>query len=202
MCKTLTPTSIFLMKSSTRSHDFADILETIQYDRGEKTMIRSIGIDPGSRCTGFGVVEGDGNRLRHIRNGIIRIPGRLAFPARLQLIYQQLTCIIEECRPECLAIEDVFFAKNAKSALRLGQARGAAILAGVNAGLPVYEYSALQVKQAVVGYGKAGKEQVTDMIRTLFSLQESIDPNAADALAIAVCHLNTHSSQTRWKLLR
>lgn len=101
-----------------------------------------------------------------------------------------------------MAVEDVFFAKNVKSALRLGQARGAAILAGVNSGLPVYEYSALQIKQAVSGYGRAGKDQIGEMIQYLFGLHEPLNPNASDALAVAVCHLNTHSSRARWKIAK
>ncbi|NLJ29401.1 crossover junction endodeoxyribonuclease RuvC [Desulforhabdus amnigena] len=163
-------------------------------------MVRAIGIDPGSRFTGYGIVEGDGNRLRHVQNGTIRIPPKLPFPERLKVIYDRLSSIIQDVQPHCMAIEDVFFAKNVKSALRLGQARGAAILAGVNVGLPVYEYSALQIKQAVVGYGKAGKDQVGEMIGYLFGLRELLESNAADALAVAVCHLNTHASRVRWKL--
>jgi crossover junction endodeoxyribonuclease RuvC len=162
-------------------------------------MIRTIGIDPGSRYTGYGVLEGDGNRLRHVANGTIRIPPGLPFPERLKIIYQQILSVIDHCQPASMAVEDVFFAKNVKSALRLGQARGAAMLAGVNAGLPVYEYSALQIKQAVVGYGRAGKDQVMEMMRYLFRLHEPLNPNAADALAVALCHLNTQSSMVRWK---
>ena len=163
-------------------------------------IIRAIGIDPGSRFTGYGIVEGDGNRLRHVANGTIRIPTTLPFPERLKIIYEELICVVTQCRPACMAVEDVFFAKNVKSALRLGQARGAAILAGVNSGLPVFEYSALQIKQAVVGYGKAGKDQIGEMIQYLFGLREPLNPNAADALAVAVCHLNTQSSRARWKI--
>jgi crossover junction endodeoxyribonuclease RuvC len=163
-------------------------------------VFRAIGIDPGSRFTGFGIVEGDGNRLRHVMNGTVRIPPQLSFPDRLKMIYEQLTCVICDVRPDCMAVEDVFFAKNVKSALKLGQARGAAILAGANAGLIVYEYSALQIKQAVVGYGKAGKDQVGEMIGYLFGLRDELEPNAADALAVAVCHLNTHASKVRWNL--
>lgn len=166
----------------------------------EMNLIRAIGIDPGSRYTGYGVVEGDGSRLRHVRNGIISLSGSLPLPARLGSIYQRLGVIIGETGPACLAIEDVFFAKNVKSALSLGQARGAAILAAVNAGLPVFEYSALQVKQSVAGYGKAGKEQMVKMIQYLFKLNQPPNPNAADALAIAICHLNTQSSRVRWSL--
>lgn len=167
---------------------------------GGQMIFRTIGIDPGSRYTGFGVVEAEGNSLRHIRNGTVCIPTRLAFPERLKVIYQELSTVIAECQPNCMAIEDIFFAKNVKSALKLGQARGAAILAGVNADLPIFEYSALQIKQAVVGYGKASKEQVVQMIQYLFRLRGPTNPNAADALAAAICHLNTSASQTRWKI--
>lgn len=163
-------------------------------------MIRALGIDPGSRFTGYGVVETDGTVLRHVASGVIRIPPSLPVPERLKVIYDGVCGVIREEAPECLAVEEVFFAKNVRSALVLGHARGAAVLAAVNGGLPVFEYSALAVKQAVVGYGKAGKEQVSLMVRTLFGLREALDPNAADALAIAVCHLNTQASRTRWKL--
>ncbi len=161
-------------------------------------LIRVVGIDPGSRYTGYGIVEGNGSRLRHIAAGTIRLSAKASFPERLRTIYQELTAVIDDHEPSCMAVEDVFFAKNVKSALRLGQARGAAILAGLNKGLPIHEYSALQVKQAVVGYGKAGKDQVTQMVRHLFGLRGVPDANAADALAVAVCHLNTQSVQTLW----
>lgn len=157
-----------------------------------------IGIDPGSRHTGYGIVEGNGNRLRHIASGTIRLPARAPFPERLKTIYGELAALIEAHEPLSMAVEDVFFAKNVKSALRLGQARGAAILAGVNTGLPIHEYSALQVKQAVVGYGKAGKDQVTQMIQHLFGMRAALEANAADALAVAVCHLHTQSVQSLW----
>ena len=163
-------------------------------------MMRAIGIDPGSRCTGYGVVEGDGRRLSLVARGVIRLSGSLPFAERLKVIYEGLTAVIAEVRPESMAIEDIFLAKNVQSALKLGQARGAAMLAGVNAGLPVHEYTALQVKQAVVGYGKAAKEQVGEMIGYLFHLRESLDPNTADALAVAVCHINTHASRVQWRL--
>jgi len=165
-------------------------------------VARTIGIDPGSRCTGYGIVEFEGGTLRHVLNGAVQISASLDFPQRLKIIYQELTAVIDNFRPQCMAVEDVFLAKNAKSALKLGQARGAAILAGVNAGLPVFEYSALEIKQAVVGYGRASKEQVIEMIQYLFALRGPINSNAADALAAAVCHLNTNASQSRWKVLK
>lgn len=143
-------------------------------------------------------MEGDGSRLRHVDNGTIRVPTRYRFPDRLKYIYDQLSLIIGRFQPENMAVEDVFFAKNVQSALRLGQARGAAMLAGINAGLSIHEYSALQIKQAVVGYGRAGKDQIVRMICHLCRLKESMDPNAADALAAAICHLNIRSSRARW----
>ncbi len=162
--------------------------------------IRTIGIDPGSRATGYGIVEGDGRRLSYIASGVVSLPGHLPLWERLGIIYTRLSAIITESEPCCMAVEDVFLAKNVKSALKLGQARGAAILAGVNAGIEIHEYSALQVKQAVVGYGKAGKEQVEEMVRFFFGLRGKLNPNASDALAVALCHLNTGASFARWNI--
>jgi crossover junction endodeoxyribonuclease RuvC len=159
-----------------------------------------IGIDPGSRFTGYGVVGCEGNRFTHISNGALRVPTTISFPARLGFIYRELSAIITQCRPDCMAVEDVFFATNVKTALRLGQARGAAVLAGVNAGLEVFEYSALEIKQAVVGYGRAAKEQVMSMMQHLLKLPGPLNPNAADALAVALCHLNMHAFRMRCQL--
>jgi crossover junction endodeoxyribonuclease RuvC len=131
---------------------------------------------------------------------MVQLNGRTPLTERLGIIYDRVASLIEEFRPDGLAVEDVFFAHNVKSALRLGQARGAAILAAINAGLPVHEYSALQIKQAVVGYGKADKDQVGQMICILLQLPAKINANASDALAVAICHLNTHLSKTRWNL--
>jgi len=161
-------------------------------------MLVTLGIDPGSRRTGYGVVEGDGRRLRYVTCGTIALPGNLSFPQRLGTIYRDLQKVIRGHGPHCMAVEAVFLARNAQSALKLGQARGAAILAGVNAGLPVHEYTALQVKQAVVGYGKAGKDQIQEMMRYLFGLRSALKPDAADALAVAVCHANTAFVRDRW----
>lgn len=159
---------------------------------------RTIGIDPGSRATGYGIVEGDGRRLHYVDSGVVSLSGQLPLWERLGVIYTRLSAIIQEHRPSCMAVEDVFLAKNVKSALKLGQARGAAILAGVNSGLEIHEYSALQIKQAVVGYGRAAKEQVEDMVRFFFGLRGRLNPNASDALAVALCHLNTGASVARW----
>lgn len=148
---------------------------------------RILGIDPGSRITGFGVVSVVGRELRYVASGCVRIPGG-ALAARLKVVYDGVAEIITTYRPDMLAIEKVFFARNADSALKLGQARGAAICAGINAQLDVSEYTALQIKQAVVGVGHANKEQVQHMIRVLLNLSGVPQADAADALACAVCH--------------
>ena len=163
-------------------------------------MIRTIGVDPGSRYTGYGIVEGDGFRLKHLCHGTIRMPSSRSLPERLKIIFEGLTGAIDEYLPGYMAVEEVFFAKNVKSALSLGQARGVALLAGIRAGLSIHEYSALRIKQSVAGYGRAGKEQVAGMIQHLFRIDGPIDPNASDALAAAICHISTHSSNIRWKL--
>ena len=163
-------------------------------------MIRTIGVDPGSRYTGFGIVEGDGFRLKHLHHGTIKLPGARPLCERLKIIFDELSVFIREYDPEFMAVEEVFFAKNVKSALSLGQARGAVILAGVSLGLSIHEYSALRIKQSVAGYGRAAKEQVAGMIQRLFRIDARVEPNAADALAVAVCHISTHSSNIRWKV--
>jgi crossover junction endodeoxyribonuclease RuvC len=129
--------------------------------------------------------------MAHVDNGAIFTDAGKDFPARLQKIYRGLTEIIELYKPEAVAVENIFFAKNVQSALKLGQARGVAIVAGVNAGLPVFEYSALQVKQAVVGHGKSAKEQVQQMLKVLLCLPEVAQEDASDALAVAVCHAHS-----------
>jgi len=154
--------------------------------------MKILGIDPGSKATGYGFIEQCGNRLIHIDNGAIFTRSQEALAARLQRIYQSLCELIERYQPDAVAVEQVFMARNPASALKLGHARGVALLAGINAGLPVAEYSALQVKSAVVGYGKAGKNQVQHMTRTLLNLPEIAQEDAADALAVAICHAHSH----------
>ena len=153
--------------------------------------MRVLGIDPGSRITGYGLIDKEGNRLIHVDNGAIFTDSHKDFPMRLQRIYRGLTEIIERYRPDSVAVENIFFATNVQSALKLGQARGAAIVAGVNAGLPVYEYTALQVKQAVVGHGRADKQQVQKMLKVLLNLPEIAQEDASDALATAICHAHS-----------
>ena len=150
-----------------------------------------LGIDPGSRITGYGIVKMAGNRLVHIDNGAIFTDAAVDFPGRLKKIFDGLLEIIAQYHPEQVAIENIFFSTNPQSAIKLGQARGAAIVAAVHCGLPVAEYTALQVKQAVVGQGKAEKGQVQKMLMALLGLPEIAQADASDALAVAVCHINS-----------
>ncbi|MBM0538844.1 crossover junction endodeoxyribonuclease RuvC [Escherichia coli] len=146
-----------------------------------------LGIDPGSRVTGYGVIRQVGRQLSYLGSGCIRTKVD-DLPSRLKLIYAGVTEIITQFQPDYFAIEQVFMAKNADSALKLGQARGVAIVAAVNQELPVFEYAARQVKQTVVGIGSAEKSQVQHMVRTLLKLPANPQADAADALAIAMIH--------------
>jgi crossover junction endodeoxyribonuclease RuvC len=157
-----------------------------------------LGIDPGSVITGYGLIRKEGNRLIHLDNGALRTDSADNFPGRLGHIFSMVTGIIDEHVPDAVAVENIFFANNVQSALKLGQARGAAIVACVTRGLPVYEYTALQVKQAVVGHGKAAKEQVQQMVKSLLNLPEAAQADASDALAVAICH--AHSSDLAARL--
>lgn len=155
--------------------------------------MRILGIDPGSRVTGFGLIESQGNRLRHIDNGTVATNPKDSLPVRLQTIYAGVAQIIAEYKPQVAAIEQIFLAKNPQAALVLGHARGAAILAAVNAGLVVHEYTALQVKGAVVGYARAGKPQVQQMVKALLNLPDIAQEDASDALGVAICHAHSHT---------
>ena len=161
-----------------------------------------LGIDPGSRITGYGLISKEGNRLIHIDNGAIFTQSAKDFPQRLQQIFAGLSAIIEQYQPEAVAVENVFLAKNAQSALKLGQARGAAIVAAVCVGLSVFEYTALQVKQAVVGSGRAEKQQVQHMIKVLLNLPEVAQEDASDALAVAVCHAHSAGMNSILKMAK
>ena len=153
--------------------------------------MRVFGIDPGSERTGYGCVETDGSRHRIVVCGAISSPALTAFPDRLHRIHRQLTIILADCRPSCVAIENVFHSVNARSALKLGHARGVAMLAAVEAGVPVFEYTPAEIKRSVVGYGRADKAQVQQMIKLLLGLAEVPSPHdAADALAVAICHVH------------
>lgn len=150
-------------------------------------MTLILGIDPGSRKTGFGIIAREGSRHRYVASGVVRLPD-VAFADRLKILFDSLTEVIDLHRPVEVAIEEVFMAKSAGSALKLGQARGAAMVACVNRGLAVSEYTARQIKQAVVGTGAASKEQVQHMVVTLLKLAATPQEDAADALAAALCH--------------
>lgn len=147
-----------------------------------------LGLDPGSRITGYGIVKKTGDKYKHIDNGPIRCHQKDSFSERLGFIFLEIQKIIQKYKPEVVAIEKIFHAHNIASALKLGQARGAAISAVASLNLPIYEYSALQVKSAVTGYGKASKDQVQKMVKTLLNLPEIAEENASDALAVALCH--------------
>jgi crossover junction endodeoxyribonuclease RuvC len=149
--------------------------------------VRILGIDPGLRVTGFGIIEKNGNTLAYVASGRIKSP-HTDLPDRLKTILESLREVIAAHRPQQVAVEKVFVNVNPASTLALGQARGTAICAAVDAGLPVSEYTALQVKQAVVGNGHAKKEQVQEMVKRLLKLSGAPSADAADALACAICH--------------
>ncbi len=153
--------------------------------------MRIFGIDPGSVRTGYGCVESDGSRHRLVACGAIAAPARLSFPARLQAIHSELTSLLRENRPDGVAVEALFHAVNARSALQLGHARGVALLAATQAGLDVAEYAPAEVKRAVVGYGRAEKSQVQRMVCLLLGIDGVPGPfDVSDALAVAICHLH------------
>ena len=157
---------------------------------------RIIGVDPGSRSTGYGVVDSDGTRLVHVASGFVRT-GEGGWSDRLRRIFEDLGAIIDAHTPGEFVIEKVFVHRNVSSALKLGQARGAAILAGATRALPVYEYSPNEVKQAVTGRGHATKEQIQHMTRVLLALREPAQADQADALAVAICHAHVRATVAR-----
>jgi crossover junction endodeoxyribonuclease RuvC len=151
--------------------------------------IRILGIDPGSVSTGYGIIETDGSNHKAVVFGAIKTRTRGPFHQRLLQIYTDLGSILAREKADVMAIEDVFYATNVQSALRLGHARGIPLLIAAQQGLPVFEYSPLEIKSAVVGYGRAEKTQVQSMVRMLLGLPEAPTPDdAADALAVAICH--------------
>ncbi len=153
-------------------------------------MIITIGIDPGSVKTGYGVVQQKSpNQVTHIDNGVITTSAKSQFPSRLLKIHQGLREVIEKYNPGELAVEDIFYAKNVKSALKLGHVRGVIMLTAMQLGLTVAEYTPTQIKQAVTGYGRADKVQVQRMVKTILNLPEIAPKDASDALAVALCHI-------------
>ncbi len=153
--------------------------------------MRVLGIDPGSRITGYGVVlKGHGGSLTQICQGIIRLTPGASLANKLLQISERLSAIIEEYKPDAVAIEDIFFAKNVRSAIILGHARGVSMLSAASFGLDVFEYAPMKIKQAVTGYGNAPKDQVQKMVKALLKSPDTATPDAADALATAICHIN------------
>jgi crossover junction endodeoxyribonuclease RuvC len=160
--------------------------------------MRVLGVDCGGEYTGFGVVEGDGRSLVCLTMGAIRLAPKEALEIRLKKVYDRLSALITQYQPEVVAIEDVFYSVNAKSALKLGHVRGVAMMAAAQHGLSVVAYAPLAIKSAVVGYGRAEKSQVQVMVARLLHLDTIPQPaDAADALAIAICHIHTAATLTR-----
>ena len=157
--------------------------------------MRVLGIDPGSRRTGWGVVQLDGTRLRHIAAGTIAVPEKLPLPKRLNLIHRGLKQVIAEHQPETVAVEEIFFAKYANAALKLGHARGVALLAAAESELEVHEYPPAIVKRTVVGRGSADKTQVGRLVSALLGLKAPPEEDAADALAVAITHIQASRSK-------
>ena len=154
--------------------------------------MRIFGIDPGSERTGYGCVETDGRRHHLVACGAIAASAGDTFPYRLARIHAELSALLASCHPDCVAIENLFYATNVRSALKLGHARGVAMLAAVEAGCEVVEYTPAEIKRAVVGYGRAEKHQVGQMVKLLLGLSAAPSPHdAADALAVAICHLHS-----------
>ena len=156
---------------------------------------RILGIDPGSRATGYGIIDKIGSNLGFVTCGTIRTGGENKFGDRLLLIYEGLRSVIDQYKPDVAAVEDVFLSQNPQSALKLGHARGVAVLAAMKSGLEVHDYLPRKVKQAVAGYGQADKQQVQHMVRALLELSSSPSNDAADALAVAICHANQTALQ-------
>lgn len=149
-----------------------------------------LGVDPGSVTTGYGLIEKKGRHMTCIHAGTISSSGNRPFYERIHTIFQSMVAIMDQYHPQEMAIEDVFFAKNVKSSLKLGHARGAALIAAVQCGIRIFEYSPLEIKKSVVGYGRASKDQVRSMVQVILNLKTQFSSDTSDALAAAICHLN------------
>lgn len=152
--------------------------------------IRVIGVDPGSRSCGYGIIENNNGSLRHVASGAITSPRLCSFSKRLQIIYLSLTEVIQTHSPQEMSIEDMFFAKNVKSAIKLGQSKGVAMLAAENEGLKIYEYAPTKVKLAITGRGRAKKFEIMKMLSYMLGINDFEKADISDALAIALCHIN------------
>jgi crossover junction endodeoxyribonuclease RuvC len=162
-------------------------------------MARLIGLDPGLRATGWGVIEAEGNHLRYVACGVIRAAEDQPLASRLSALYEGLVAVLEQQRPDQAAVEETFVNRNASATLKLGMARGIALLAPARFGIPVGEYSANRVKKSVVGVGHAEKAQVAMMVRRLLPGIGPAGADAMDALAVAVCHAHYSESAVRWQ---
>ncbi|HVL67901.1 MAG TPA: crossover junction endodeoxyribonuclease RuvC [Vicinamibacterales bacterium] len=165
--------------------------------------MKIFGIDPGSERTGYGCVERSGSRHHLVICGVLAPPAAATFPERLKHIHAGLAALLADCRPDCVAVESIFHARNVRSALKLGHARGVALLAASEAGLAVVEYAPAEIKRAVVGYGRAEKPQIQQMVKLLLGLEAAPSPHdVADALAVAICHLHTSTGAVAETLRR
>jgi crossover junction endodeoxyribonuclease RuvC len=149
-----------------------------------------LGVDPGSRVTGYGLVEKRDHDVICVHSGLIRSPGNTPFYKRIYTIFESMVEIMGHYRPREMAIEDLFYAKNIQSSLKLGHARGAVLIAAVQCDIPIFEYTPLEIKKSVVGYGRADKEQVRSMVQVILRVREELPLDASDALAAAICHIN------------
>jgi crossover junction endodeoxyribonuclease RuvC len=161
-------------------------------------LVRLLGIDPGLRFTGWGLLESDGNRLRHLADGVIATDAETSVPVRLRVLHDALAALLAEWRPDEAAVEETYVNRNGAATLKLGYARGVALLAPALLGIPVAEYGAMAVKLAVVGTGGAAKEQVQMMVRRLLPGASIRRADAADALAVAICHAHHRASTRLW----
>jgi crossover junction endodeoxyribonuclease RuvC len=152
--------------------------------------LRVLGIDPGNHITGYGIVEKQKSGLLHVLHGEIKIAKGTALSSRLVMLYDGILEVIHQSSPDVIAIEDIFYGKNIKSLIRQCEARGVIILAGSHRHMPIYEYTPLEIKKAVVGYGRAEKNQIQNMVKAILHLYEYPPVDAADALAVAICHIN------------
>ena len=153
--------------------------------------MKIMGIDPGSNITGYGIIEKKEDRLNWIDDGQISPSKRSSFYERLFYIFSEIKRLIDKYRPQEVALEDIFYSKNVKSSIRLGHIRGAIVVASLSMGVPLFEYTPLEVKKAVTGYGAASKSQVKEMVKLILSIERDISFDSSDALAIAICHANT-----------
>jgi len=164
---------------------------SLNYFSMEACLLRTLGIDPGSRVTGYGVVDQVGDRITRVDHGEIRTKNGEPFTRGLSRIFDELQDVIHRTRPDAVALEDIFYGKNVKSLIKQGHVRGVVLLAATHSHIPVFEYTPLEVKKAVVGYGRAEKHQVQQMVKTMLELSSVLPEDASDALAVAICHAHT-----------